>query len=81
MIACLTCHKNRCVDFARIWQHIHLNADEQEIAMLEILARSFLIATRSDMREDREKLARQRRWEDEYFWQGRSGTPGEWRGR
>lgn len=44
--------------------------------MLEILARSFLIATRSDLQQDREKLVQQRRWEDEYFWQGRSGMPG-----
>ena len=44
--------------------------------MLEILARSFLIATRGDLREDRENLIRQRRWEDAYFWQGRRGSGG-----
>lgn len=44
--------------------------------MLGILARSFLIATRTDLQERRETLLQQRRWEDEYFWQGRSGTPG-----
>lgn len=53
--------------------------------MLGILAAAFGVATRTDhpsapqtdRRTSREKLVAQRRWEDEYFWQGRSGTPGD----
>lgn len=49
--------------------------------MLGILAAAFGIATRTDARPKLEKLAEQRRWEDEHFWQGRTGTPGSWLGR
>ncbi|MDZ4310767.1 MAG: hypothetical protein U1A24_09470 [Cypionkella sp.] len=57
--------------------------------MLGILAAAFGVATRThhpsapqiDNRTSREKLAAQRRWDDEYFWQGRSGTPGDGYGR
>ncbi|MDO8983358.1 hypothetical protein [Cypionkella sp.] len=30
-----------------------------------------------DHRTSREKLVAQRRWNDKYFWQGRSRTPGD----
>jgi hypothetical protein len=30
-----------------------------------------------DPRTSREKLVAQRRWNDKYFWQGRSSTPGD----
>ena len=49
--------------------------------MLEILARSFLIATRTEAPHDRENLAQQRRWEDAYFWQGRSSAAGNGQAR
>lgn len=57
--------------------------------MLGILAAAFGVATRTghpsapqiDRRTSREKLAAQRRWDDEYFWQGRSGTPSDGYGR
>ncbi len=49
--------------------------------MLEFLAKALRIAVRFDLQKDQEKVARQQRWEDEYFWQGRKGTPGEWPGR
>ncbi|WP_156317390.1 hypothetical protein [Cypionkella psychrotolerans] len=57
--------------------------------MLGILAAAFGVATRTDHpsapqidhRTSREKLVAQRRWDDEYFWQGRSGTPGDGHGR
>jgi hypothetical protein len=53
--------------------------------MLGILAAAFGVATRTDpasapqtdRRTSREKLIAQKQWEDEYFWQGRSGTPGD----
>ncbi|GHC26714.1 MULTISPECIES: hypothetical protein [Gemmobacter] len=42
--------------------------------MLNLIAQSLLIATRMDRGTGREKLAEQRRLEDEWFWQGRN-TP------
>lgn len=48
--------------------------------MLELLAASIRIATRMETRTSREKLAEQRRLEDEYFYQGRKQVPGDkWR--
>jgi hypothetical protein len=49
--------------------------------MLEIIARSLLIATRGVVPDNRETQPRQPRWEDAYFWQGRHGTPCDWRER
>lgn len=57
--------------------------------MLGILAAAFGVATRTDhpsapqtdRRTSREKLAAQRRWDDEYFWQGRRGTHSDGDGR
>ena len=57
--------------------------------MLGILAAAFSVATRTghpsapqiDRRTSREKLAAHRRWDDEYFWQGRRGTLGDGHGR
>lgn len=49
--------------------------------MLALLASSFQIATRTDTRPGREKLAEQRRLEDEYFYQGRRSTPDDTRQR
>ncbi|GLS85730.1 hypothetical protein GCM10010873_07040 [Cypionkella aquatica] len=43
--------------------------------MLGILAAAFGYATRTDTRSSRERIAAQRRWEEEYFWQGRTTLP------
>ncbi|WP_158589771.1 hypothetical protein [Gemmobacter lutimaris] len=43
--------------------------------MLNLIAESLLIATRMDRHNGREKLAEQRRLQDEWFWQGRRSLP------
>ncbi len=60
---------------------IKQDAEMKERKMLGILAQSLMIATRLEPRNSRERLAEQRRLEDEYFWQGRITHPQCWFGR